>query len=103
LADLGAVNITEEGTAEVFKARKALSHVSIDASQRPSDPMPKIDLKRIRSKHAEPFPIEHRVKIASTLERLALLQEYLLRRLFRKRCVTLMFLLAVPTHSLKLA
>jgi RNA polymerase sigma-B factor len=80
LADL--VNITEDGIAEIFKAREALSYVSLDARQRENDPAPTIDPGRIRSKRAVAFPIEQRIKIASALERLAELQQYLFRHLF---------------------
>jgi RNA polymerase sigma-B factor len=76
------VNITEEGIAEVFKAREALSYVSLDAEQREKDPTPKIDPQRIRSKHPVVFPIEQRIRIASALERLSELQQYLFRHLF---------------------
>jgi DNA-directed RNA polymerase specialized sigma subunit len=81
LAD--AVNITEAGLAEIFKAREALSYVSLDAAQRENDPIPEIDLNQIRGKRATAFPIEARIKIASALERLADLQQVLLRGLFR--------------------
>ncbi len=77
------VNITEEGLAEIFKAREALSYVSLDASQRENDPVPEIDLSRIRCKRPSPFPIEYRIKLASALEKLADLQQYLLHSLFR--------------------
>ena len=76
-------NITEEGLTEIFKAREALSYVSLDASQRENDPIPEIDLGRIRSKRSTSFPIEYRIKLASALERLADLQQYLLHSLFR--------------------
>ncbi len=79
----GAVNITEEGLTEIFKAREALSYVSLDASQRENDPIPEIDLDRIRSRRVSSFPIEYRIKLASALERLADLQQYLLHSLFR--------------------
>ncbi len=83
LAELAdAVNITEEGIAEVFKAREALSYVSLDVDQRRNDPEPRIDPTRIRSKRAVAFPIEHRIRIASALEKLAELQQYLFRHLF---------------------
>jgi DNA-directed RNA polymerase specialized sigma subunit len=78
-----AVNITEEGLTEIFKAREALSYVSLDASQRENDPIPTIDLSKIRSKRPSAFPIEHRIKLASALEKLADLQQYLLHSLFR--------------------
>ena len=77
------VNITEEGLTEIFKAREALSYVSLDAGQRENDPVPKIDLSKIRSKRPSTFPIEHRIKLASALEKLAELQQYLLHSLFR--------------------
>jgi len=77
------VNITEEGLTEIFKAREALSYVSLDASQRENDPVPQIDLSKIRSKRPSAFPIEHRIKLASALEKLADLQQYLLHSLFR--------------------
>jgi len=77
------VNITEEGLAEIFKAREALSYVSLDANQRENDPIPEIDVSRIRSRRPSAFPIEHRVKLASALEKLADLQQYLLHSLFR--------------------
>jgi RNA polymerase sigma-B factor len=80
LADF--VNITEDGIAEIFKAREALCYVSIDAQQREQDPAPRIDIDRIRSVRAVPFPIEHRVRIASALERLAELQQNLVQHLF---------------------
>jgi len=77
------VNITEMGLAEIFKAREALSYVSLDMAQRENDPVPEIDLGRIRGKSPVAFPIEVRIKIASALERLADLQQYLLRNLFQ--------------------
>jgi len=84
LAELAeTVNITEDGLAEIFKAREAVSYVSLDASQRENDPAPRIDVSRIRSRHACPFPIELRIRLASALERLADLQQYLLHSLFR--------------------
>jgi len=83
LAELAdAVNITEEGIAEIFKAREALRYVSLDAGQRENDPAPRIDVGRIRSLRPVAFPIEHRVRIASALERLAALQQDLVQRLF---------------------
>ena len=81
LAD--AVNITELGLAEIFKAREALSYVSLDAAQRENDPIPEIDLGRICGKRPVAFPIEVRIRIASALERLADLQQHLLRNLFQ--------------------
>jgi len=80
LAD--AVNITEEGITEIFKAREALGYVSLDAQQRQNDPVPKINVGRIRSLRETPFPIENRIRIASALERLADLQRSLLHHLF---------------------
>jgi RNA polymerase sigma-B factor len=77
-----AINITEEGLTEIFRAREALSYVSLDASQRENDPIPEIDPSKIRSKRPSPFPIEYRIKLASALERLADLQQYLLQSLF---------------------
>lgn len=83
LAELAdAVNISEEGIVEIFKAREALSYVSLDAEQRANDPAPTIRTELIRSKHPVAFPIEHRIRIASALERLAELQQYLFRHLF---------------------
>lgn len=84
LAELSdTVNITEEGLTEIFKAREALSYVSLDAKQRDRDPVPEIDLSRIRAVRPSSFPIEYRIKLASALERLADLQQYLLHSLFR--------------------
>jgi len=77
------VNITEEGIAEIFKAREALSYVSLDAVQREKDPVPEIDISRIRSLRPSGFPIEFRVRIASALERLAELQQTLCQSLFK--------------------
>jgi RNA polymerase sigma-B factor len=83
LAELaGAVNITEEGIAEIFKGREALSYVSLSAEQRAQDPAPQIDVGRIRGLRPSVFPIEHRVRIASALERLAELQRQLVQHLF---------------------
>ncbi len=84
LAELSeAVNITEEGLAEVFKAREALSYVSLNAEQRENDPVFDIDISRIQSKHAVSFPVEYRIRLASALEKLADLQQYLLQSLFK--------------------
>lgn len=80
LAD--AVNITEQGIAEVFKAREALSYVSLNAAQRKNDPIPEIDCSKIRGVRPDPFPIEIRIKIASALEKLAGLQQSLCQSLF---------------------
>ena len=77
-----AVNITEVGIAELFKAREALNYVSLNADQREADPLPTIDLSRICSKHPDPFPIQYRIRIASALEKLADLQQCLLHSLF---------------------
>jgi len=83
LAELAnSVNITEDGIAEIFKAREALCYVSLDAQQREHDPAPRIDIGRIRGVRAVPFPIEYRVRIASALERLAELQQSLVQHLF---------------------
>jgi len=81
LAD--AINITEEGLAEVFKARETMSYVSLDADQRENDPIVEIDISRIHSKQPVPFPVEYRIRLASALEKLADLQQYLLHNLFR--------------------
>lgn len=78
-----SVNITEEGIAEIFKAREALSYVSLDAAQRQNDPVPRIDTGKIRGKHPVPFPIEVRIRVASALEKLADLQQILFRSLFK--------------------
>lgn len=77
-----AVNITEEGLAEIFKAREAMSYVSLTAQQRENDPVYEIDISRIRSKQPEAFPVEYRIRLASALEKLADLQQYLLHGLF---------------------
>lgn len=77
-----AVNITEDGIAELFKAREALNYVSLNVDQRQTDPLPTIDLSKIRSKNPDAFPIQLRIRIASALEKLADLQQYLLRNLF---------------------
>lgn len=81
LAD--AVNITEEGLAEVFKARETMSYVSLNADQRENDPVFEIDISRIHSKQPVPFPVEYRIRLASALEKLADLQQCLLHSLFR--------------------
>ncbi|MGB2982495.1 MAG: sigma factor [Candidatus Bipolaricaulia bacterium] len=78
-----AVNITEEGIAEIFKAREALSYVSLDEEQRRNDPVFEIDYSKIRGARPAPFPIEARIKIASALEQLADLQQSLCQSLFR--------------------
>lgn len=84
LAELAdAVNITEEGLAEVFKARETLSYVSLDAKERENDPVFEIDISKIHSKRSEAFPVEYRIRLASALEKLADLQQYLLHNLFR--------------------
>ncbi len=77
-----AVNITEDGIAEIFKAREALNYVSLDATQREHDPLPVVDLERIRNKRPDSFPIQYRIRIASALEKLADLQQLLFRSLF---------------------
>jgi RNA polymerase sigma-B factor len=77
-----ALNISEEGLGEIFKAREALSYVSLDAKQRASDPVYEIDVSKIRSRRPEAFPIEHRIRVAAALEKLADLQQDLLRGLF---------------------
>lgn len=77
-----AVNITEEGIAEIFKAREAVNYVSLSAERRRADPTPKIDISKIKSKRPVPFPIQYRVHIAFALEKLASLQELLARNLF---------------------
>jgi DNA-directed RNA polymerase specialized sigma subunit len=82
LAELAdAANITEEGIAEIF-ARESLAYVSLSAEQRAHDPAPLIDVSRIRGLRPTVFPIEHRVRIASALERLAELQHQLVQHLF---------------------
>lgn len=81
LAD--AVNITEEGLAEVFKARETMSYVSLNAEERENDPVFEIDTSKIRSKHSVAFPVEYRIRLASALEKLADLQQHLLHNLFR--------------------
>lgn len=84
LAELAeAVNITEEGLAEVFKARKTLSYVSLNAEERKNDPVFEIDISKIHSKRSEAFPVEYRIRLASALEKLADLQQHLLHGLFR--------------------
>ena len=77
-----AVNITEEGLAEVFKAREALSYVSLGAAQREADPVFEIDISKIRSKRSMAFPVEYRIRLASALEKLADLQQHLLQNMF---------------------
>ncbi len=84
LAELAeAVNITEKGLAEVFKARETMSYVSLNAEQRVNDPVFKIDISRIHSKQSVAFPVEYRIRLASALEKLADLQQHLLHNLFR--------------------
>lgn len=78
-----AVNITEEGLAEVFKARETMSYVSLNAEQRANDPVFEIDISKIHSKQSVAFPVEYRIRLASALEKLADLQQYLLHNLFR--------------------
>jgi len=77
------MNISEEGIAEIFKARESLGYVSLNETQRKNDPTPEIDYSKIRGLHAAPFPIEIRIKLASALEKLADLQESLCQSLFR--------------------
>lgn len=78
-----AVNITEAGIAEIFKARESLSYVSLDEEQRKNDPMPEIDLSRIRSLRPVPLPVELRIRLAAALEKLSDLQEALCHSLFQ--------------------
>jgi RNA polymerase sigma-B factor len=80
LAD--AVNITEEGLAEVFKARETMSYVSLNAEQRMNDLVFDIDVTKIHSKQSVAFPVEYRIRLASALERLSDLQQLLLHNLF---------------------
>ena len=83
LAELSdAVNLTEEGIAEILKAREALNYVSIDETQRRNDPLPEIDESRIRNKRPEAFPIQYRIRIATALEKFGDLQQYLFKNLF---------------------
>jgi len=83
LAELAdAVNITEEGLTEIFKAREAINYVSLNAEKRQTDPTPTIDISKIKSKRPEPFPIQYRIRIASALERLSRIQELLAKSLF---------------------
>ncbi|HDL86485.1 MAG TPA: hypothetical protein ENH11_09215 [Candidatus Acetothermia bacterium] len=83
LAELSdAVNLTEEGIAEILKAREALNYVSIDEVQRRNDPLPEIDQSKIRNKRPEAFPIQYRIRIATALEKLGDLQQYLFKNLF---------------------
>lgn len=83
LAELSdAVNLTEEAIAEILKAREALNYVSIDETQRKNDPLPLIDPSKIRNKRPEAFPIQYRIRIATALEKLDDLQQYLFRNLF---------------------
>jgi len=76
------VNLTEEATAEVLKARDALNYVSLREEERRTDPAPSIDIAKIRSARPDPFPIEDRIRIAAALEKLGELQELLLASLF---------------------
>ena len=78
-----AINITEDGLAEIFKARETMSYVSLNAEQRLNDPVFDIDISKIHSKQSVPFPVEYRIRLASALEKLADLQQYLLHSLFR--------------------
>lgn len=77
------VNITEHGLAEIFKAREAFGYVSLNAEQRENDPVLEIDISKIHSKRSVGFPVEYRIRLASALEKLADLQQYLLHNLFR--------------------
>jgi RNA polymerase sigma-B factor len=77
-----AANITEDGLAEIFKARDTMSYVSLNAEQRAHDPVFDIDVSKIHSKQSVPFPVEYRIRLASALERLSDLQQRLLRNLF---------------------
>lgn len=78
-----AINITEEGLAEIFKARETMSYVSLNVEERLNDPVFDIDISKIHSKQSVPFPVEYRIRLASALEKLADLQQYLLHSLFR--------------------
>ncbi len=78
-----AVNITEEGLAEVFKARETMSYVSLNVEQRANDPVFEIDIAKIHSKDSVTFPVEYRIRLASALEKLSDLQQNLLHNLFR--------------------
>jgi len=83
LAELSdAVNLTEEAIGEILKAREALNYVSIDEMQRRNDPLPMIDQSKIRNKRPEAFPIQYRIRIATALEKLGDLQQYLFKNLF---------------------
>lgn len=83
LAELSdALNLTEEAIAEILKAREALNYVSINEAQRASDPLPRIDESKIRNKRPEAFPIQYRIRIATALEKLGDLQQYLFKNLF---------------------
>lgn len=78
-----ALNIEEEGIREALKARAALNYISIDAERRQEDPRPvHIDVEKIRSKHPDDFPIEHKIKIASAIEKLSELQQKVINDLF---------------------
>ena len=83
LAELSdALNLTEEGIAEVLKARDALNYISIDKTHRKDDPLPVVDQSKIRNKRPEPFPIQHRIRIAAALEKFGQLEQCLLSKLF---------------------
>lgn len=83
LAELSdAINITEEGIAEIFKAREALNYVSLGEEERSNDPVPVIDITKIRNKRKEPFPLEYRIRIAAALEKLGDLQQLMFKGLF---------------------
>jgi len=78
------VNITEEGLAELFKAREAVNYVSLGEEARKTDPTPDVDIDRIQARTWSAFPIQMRVRIAMALERLADLQQDLFRGLFAR-------------------
>ena len=83
LAELaGAINISEEGIAEIFKAREALNYVSLGEEERLNDPDPVIDITKIKNKRKEPFPLEYRIRIAAALEKLGDLQQFMFKGLF---------------------
>jgi RNA polymerase sigma-B factor len=83
LAELSdALNLTEEAVGEILKARESLNYISLDEVHRENDPTPVIDRSKIRNKRPEPFPIQHRIRIADALEKFAQLEQYLFKRLF---------------------
>jgi len=59
-----------------------INYISLDEEQRQHDPLPTINTAKIRNKREEPFPIEHRSRIATALETLAELQQLLFQSLF---------------------